>query len=83
MAVDKARVGRIAMELMDDLERSYPEGEIEAVVVCAAVRRHPGAERRVAWVAEPADRELVKGTLYTAMGTVDTAPEDEGGGVAP
>jgi len=80
MAVDKSRVGRIAMELMDDLEKNYPEGEIEGVVICAAVRRHHEAELRVAWVAEPTDRELVRGTLYTAFGMVDEAPESEGGG---
>jgi hypothetical protein len=81
MAVDKARLGMIAMELMDDLETSYPEGEIEAVVVCAVVRRHPGAEQRVTWVGEPpTDRTLIRGALYSALNMVDEAPETEGGG---
>jgi hypothetical protein len=79
MAVDKPRAGKMAMELMDALEKEYPGGEVEGLVICAAVRSHPSGGRQVRWVAEPANRELVRVALYSALSTVDEATETEGG----
>jgi hypothetical protein len=66
MPIDKSRVGKVAMDLMDNLEGYLPEGEIEALVICAAVRRDPDAKLQVVWVGEPAgDKSLMQRTAYT------------------
>lgn len=70
MAIDKVRVGKLAMEFMDYLEEGYPDGEIEGVVVCAVVRVSPGGERRVRFIGEPNDRELIEGTVYSVLETI-------------
>lgn len=56
------------MEFMDYLE-GYPNEEMEAVVVCAAVRVSPGGERRIRFVGEPNDRGLIEATVYSVLET--------------